>query len=77
MQTCIELKDLPFGVKVEQLANRLFRVTYGKQEQHELTYAQAAHEFGECVFHALSCANRLENTSKKCMLMTAAAYEHH
>lgn len=61
MKTCINLPDLPFGVRVEQRANGLFRVTYGKQVRDNLTYAAAAHEFGECVFHALACDDKLNN----------------
>ena len=63
MRTCFELKDLPFGIKVEQEENRKarFRITYGLQVKPYLTYRQAAHELGECIFHALACEGRLNN----------------
>lgn len=64
---CIELTaPHQFGVKVEQFANRRFRVTYGAQVRGStadigLGYAAAARDFGECVFHALACAGMLDN----------------
>lgn len=60
MNTCIELKDLPFPVKVEQNARGRFRVTYGQQVKRDLGYEAAAKEFGLCVFHALACAGKIE-----------------
>lgn len=62
MNTCIQLDDLEFPVKVEQMANLKFRVTYSMQVKSNLTYAQAAKEFGECVFHALACSGKLDNS---------------
>lgn len=59
MTTCIELKE--HAIKVEQDSRRRFRVTYFKQVRSDLNYAQAAHEFGECVFHALACEAKLDN----------------
>lgn len=60
-QICIELLDLPFPVLVTQVKNGDFTVTYGEQVKSRLNYAEAAHEFGECVFHALACAGKLDN----------------
>lgn len=52
-----------FPVKVSQHedAKKLFRVTYDQQVKDNLTYTEAAHEFGECVFHALACEGELDN----------------
>ena len=36
-----------------------FVVTYGKQEFGNLSYAQAAQEFGLCVMHALTCEGKM------------------
>jgi hypothetical protein len=63
MNTCIELPDLAYPVKVDQLSDGKFRVTYGKQVKTDLHYGAAAHEFGLCVFHALACDGKLNNTS--------------
>jgi hypothetical protein len=64
-RTCYELPELAFGVKIEQRGeNGLFRITYGKQVRENLTYADACHEFGECVFHALACDGKLGNNGK-------------
>lgn len=60
MKYCISL--INHDIHVEQRASKLFRVTYGKQVQDNLTYAEAAHEFGECVFHALSCEGAIDNS---------------
>lgn len=62
MNTCINLDTLAFPIKVEQDSKRKFTVTYGKQIKKNLTYTEAAHEFGECVFHALACDGKLDNT---------------
>ena len=53
----------PQTIKVEQSQSKaaLFRVTYGKQIKSGLTYAQAAKELGECLFHALACESKLNN----------------
>lgn len=62
MNTCIELTDLAFPIKVEQYANARFKVTYGKQVSDRLTYERACAEFGACVFHALACDGKLDNS---------------
>lgn len=55
-----DLEGLP--IKVEQRGeNGHFRVTYGLQVKDGLTYAQAAHELGECIFHWLACEGKLGN----------------
>ena len=37
----------------------LFRVTYGGQVTDNLTYARAAKELGECLFHHFACDSML------------------
>lgn len=65
MRKVFELTEIPFGVTVEQRGkNGSFRVTYGKQVKSNLSYADAAREFGECVFHALACDGKLGNDQK-------------
>lgn len=46
-------------VTVTQQGPNNFTVIYGKQVKPRLTYAQAAREFGECVFHSLACIGQL------------------
>lgn len=50
-------------IQVEQFegGRKLFRVTYGHQQKAGLTYAQAAKELGECIFHQLACEGELAN----------------
>jgi hypothetical protein len=66
-RACIEVSPPHNGpVRVEQFANKRFRVTYGQQVSGAtagagLGYTAAAHEFGESVFHALACAGLLDN----------------
>lgn len=62
LQLCIAMQTLAFPIKVEQYKTKaaLFRVTYGLEVRDRLTYAEAAQEFGHCVFHALECADRLK-----------------
>jgi hypothetical protein len=57
--TCIELKK--FKIKLEQNGFDNFTVVYFKQITRDLNYAQAAHELGECIMHALACEGRLDN----------------
>jgi hypothetical protein len=61
-QTCIELPELVYPVKVEQ-SNSGFTVTYGKQVKSGLSYNEAARAFGYCVFHALACDDKINNNS--------------
>lgn len=63
---CAEYSEgLAFTVRIEQRGeNGRFRITYGLQVKDGLTYADAAREFGECVFHALACEGRLGNQGK-------------
>lgn len=49
------------AVALWQRANGKFIVTYGLQTKDQLTYAQAAREFGECVMHACTCAGEIVN----------------
>lgn len=48
-QCAVELLQTPAG-------RRRFQVRYGAVLRKDLTYAEAAKEYGECVMHALSCA---------------------
>lgn len=57
----VEFDDVPFGVKIEQTSKHRFTITYGQRITCNLSYAEAAKEFGECMFHALACDGKLEN----------------
>jgi len=46
-------------IKVEQDPNCAFVVTYHLQVKAGLNYAEAAKEYGICVFHALACAGQI------------------
>lgn len=61
MKTVHTFADGDHPVTLEQRADGRFRVTYGMQSKDGLEYVVAAHEFGECVFHSLACANKLED----------------
>ena len=51
-------------VKQDQNKAALFTVTYGLQVKDGLTYARAAKELGECIFHHLACESELNNEGK-------------
>lgn len=55
--------SIPFGIKLEQSESggKLFRVTYGLQAKDNLSYVEAANEYGLCLFHALACAGLIDN----------------
>lgn len=61
MKTCFELNSLAFPVKLEQRANRTFRVTYGKQVTDKLSYTQATQKLGAAIMHALACDGAVES----------------
>ena len=52
-----------FDITIEQHETKtgLFRITYGLEIKDNLTYVEAAEEFGLCVFHALACNSKLNN----------------
>lgn len=62
--TCISLPSLAFPVTVDQTGKNRFTVTYGKQVTGGLDYGKAAREFGLCVFHALACDGKLDNSER-------------
>ena len=61
-KTVLEMNDLAFPIKLEQSGPDNFTVTYGAQVKSWLNYERAAREFGECIFHALACDGRLDNS---------------
>lgn len=59
---CIEVEtEGQFPVAIIQYKRNRFSVTYGLQAKDGLTYSEAAHEFGLCVMHALTCAGKVDN----------------
>lgn len=48
-------------ITMRQLARDRFSVTYGASGYTDLTYTQAALEFGACVMHHQACAGVLDN----------------
>lgn len=50
-----------YPITVTQTGVDAFTVTYGLQVRKGLTYADAARELGECIFHAAACAGKLDN----------------
>jgi hypothetical protein len=60
-QTCIELTDLAFPIKLEQTSKNRFRVTYGEQVISGLSYSQACTELGASIMHALACDGKIKN----------------
>lgn len=53
-------------IQVDQSDGRgkLFTVTYGLQRKEGLTYAQAAKELGECIFHLEACNGKIDGTGR-------------
>lgn len=52
--------DMAMAITVHQTRMNQFTVTYGQQVKKGLNYEQAAHELGECMFHALCCDGMIE-----------------
>lgn len=64
MRLVKRLEGMPFSVAIHQVGHLRFRITYGKQVMDGLNYAEAAREFGLCVFHALACEGLLKQPEK-------------
>ena len=48
-------------IKLHQQGKNKFTVTYGKQIDANLSYADAASKLGEALMHALACEGKLNN----------------
>jgi hypothetical protein len=65
MKTCFEILNGNFPIRLEQRGeNGLFRVTYGKQVQNNLTYDQAASDLGAAIMHNAALEGKLGNEGK-------------
>jgi hypothetical protein len=61
MKLCHTVTDADYPVKLEQSTNGKFRVTYGLQIKSNLTYGDAAKEYGACIMHSVACLGLLDN----------------
>lgn len=57
METIFTLDSLAYPITVER-EKRAYRVKYGARVVGGLSYEEAAHELGECIFHALACEGK-------------------
>ena len=57
METVFRLDSFGFPITVER-GERTYRVKYGAHVVSRLSYVEAAHELGECIFHALACEGK-------------------
>ena len=60
MKTVHIFIDGDYPVELRQAASGRFTVAYGKQIARNLSYAEAASEYGQCVMHSLRCAGLLD-----------------
>lgn len=60
MNTCKEEIIAGCSIKIQQNDNGTFAVAYGSQFRDDMSYNEAAAEYGFCVFHALSCAGEFD-----------------
>lgn len=59
-----ETTGLAFPVQLSQDGKDQFTVRYGLQTKTDLTYAQAATEYGACIMHALACDGKIDNRER-------------
>lgn len=59
-KVCDDRTDL--DVRLVQQGRNRFAVIYGLQLRADLTYSQAATEYGSSVMHALACRGLLDNS---------------
>jgi hypothetical protein len=55
-----ETLGLGFPLQLFKTGKDSYTVVYGKQVNAWLDYAGAAHEYGECLMHALQCLGKLD-----------------
>ena len=51
-----------FDIKLIKKAKHKYDVVYGKEKHLNLTYEYAAKQLGYCIMHALTCADKLEES---------------
>ena len=56
----ISENKIPFGIELRQKRRKNFSVKYGEQIKENLSYVEAATEFGLCLMHALNCDGKLD-----------------
>jgi hypothetical protein len=61
---CHEAFPGKFGVRLVQTGFDRFTVEYGLSVKRNLTYGQAAAEYGACIMHALACDGHLDNRTR-------------
>jgi len=52
--------DGDYPVQIIATGVNRFNVVYGADIRTGLNWLEAAHEFGECVFHSLECAGKVD-----------------
>ncbi len=60
MKHCCTFDGGDTPVMLHQYPAGAFVVTYGKQMKTQLSYGEAACEFGACIMHSLACASMIE-----------------
>jgi hypothetical protein len=59
-KTVYRVEIAGMDITLRKHSNNNFTVVYHKQVREGLTYADAAHELGECIMHALACEGKLD-----------------
>ena len=54
------IQDLAYPISLIKKSKNKFSVIYGQQEDHNLTYPEAACKLGEAIMHALQCKGKLD-----------------
>lgn len=61
---CHRVQDAGCVVELHQQGVDRFTVTYGRQVKSDLTYDEAATEYGAAIMHGLACEGRLDNRKR-------------
>ena len=61
MQEIHRFTDGAYEVAIYQCDNGKFKIGYGLQSMKELDYDEAAHRYGEYVFHSLAAEGLMNN----------------
>ena len=61
IKTVHVVTDLDHQVQLLQVGKDNFTVVYGLQVKRQLSYKEAALEYGACIMHSATCAGKLSN----------------
>jgi hypothetical protein len=60
----IERREGAFPIVLTRTSKTRFSVIYGEEWHQDLTWLEAAAEFGRCLFHSLECEGKIPDCGR-------------